>query len=469
MSVMNRITSGIERWIAPAANKIANQKYIKVIQSTFLTLIPFFTIGSFALIIISPPVDFTTLDPGFGRSFFQGWQAVADFTYPALNVIYATTIGAISVYVAGGLAFYLARHHKMTTFIPVALALATFLIMVGLNEEEAIASQYFSGTGLFTAIVSGIAAFELYRFLYDKRVGRIELSGNGVPPALSESLASLVPITIVLVAAGAVAAVTEWLSGAPFPDLISILMAPVIDGVDTIWAVVILALIVMILWWFGIHDTVVTGPLSPFFLSNLAANSAAFAAGTAAVALPFVLTEPFWWTFMAIGGSGATLGLAFLAVWSRSKHIKTVGRLSAVPALFNINEPLIFGLPLMYNPTLFFPFVFVMPINGGIVYALMESGFISRTFADGGWNMPSPVGALLSTLDWKAALIVVGLILLDVLIYYPFFKVYEKQKVAEEKADDDPAPANPADAAELANEAPDAAAPTAPTAGTTTA
>lgn len=442
MSVMTRITTAIERRVAPAANMIAGQKHVQVIQSSFLTLIPFFTIGSFALIIISPAADFSKLDAGFGRSFFEGWQSMATFLTPTLGPIYTITIGSISLYVVAGLAFYLGRHHKMQTFIPVAIAIAAFLLMVGTDADWMLNTQYFAGTGLFTAIIVTIAVFELYRFLYSRRVGRIELSGSGVPPALTESLASLVPILIILVVFSTISSVTQWLTGAPFPELVTIVLAPLVSSVDTVWAVLLLSVLVMVLWWFGIHDTVITGPLSPFLLSNLTANTTAFAAGTAAVALPFVFTSPFWWTFMAIGGSGATLGLAFLALRSKSKHIRTVGRLSAVPALFNINEPLIFGLPLMYNPVLFFPFVFTMAINGIVTFGLMDLGFIARTMADPGWNMIAPIGALISTLDIKAMLLVLGLIVLDALIYLPFFKVFERQKLAEEHSE--------ADAAQLA-------------------
>lgn len=135
---------------------------------------------------------------------------------------------------------------------------------------------------------------------------------------------------------------------------------------------------------------------------------------------------------MAIGGSGATLGLAFLAATSKSKQIKTIGRLSLIPSLFNINEPLIFGLPLMYNPTMMIPFVLVMPLNAVITYLAMDFGLVARTFADASWNMISPIGALINTMDVKAALLVLLLIVLDLVIYFPFFKVYEKQKLKEE-------------------------------------
>lgn len=210
-------------------------------------------------------------------------------------------------------------------------------------------------------------------------------------------------------------------------------MTPLVTAVDNVWGVIILAIIVMVFWWFGIHDSVITSALDPFFYNNLGANAAAFAAGTAAVALPHVVTAPFWWNFMAIGGSGATLGLAFLALTSKSKQLKTIGKLAFIPSLFNINEPLIFGLPLMYNPIMMIPFIIVMPLNGLITYLAMSSGIVARTFAYASWNMFSPIAALIDTMDIKAVLLIVVLIIVDILIYLPFFKAFEKEKLAEEQ------------------------------------
>jgi PTS system cellobiose-specific IIC component len=239
---------------------------------------------------------------------------------------------------------------------------------------------------------------------------------------------------IIFVLFGAVAQIIMAITGAPMPELITLIMSPLLGLVDSIGGIIFLAVLVMILWWFGIHDSVITGPLDVFLMSNYSANMTAFAAGTAAAALPYVVTEPFWWTFMTIGGSGATLALAVLAATSKSKQIKTVGRLGLIPALFNINEPLIFGLPIMYNPTLLIPFIVAMPLNGVITYICMSVGLVSKTFSYGGWNMPAPISAFIATLDVRAVILTLALIVIDALIYLPFFKVYEKQKLAEEAA-----------------------------------
>src|SRR5699024_532526 len=135
---------------------------------------------------------------------------------------------------------------------------------------------------------------------------------------------------------------------------------------------------------------------------------------------------------MILGGAGATIGLNILMLRSKSKQLKTLGRLAIVPSIFNINEPIIFGTPLVLNPVLAIPFVLVQVVNGTLSYLMMSFGILGKTFSYVPWTTPGPIGAMLSTLDYKAFFWVLLLIVLDTLIWYPFFKAYEKQLIQEE-------------------------------------
>lgn len=431
---MEKLMNYIEKNIAPVANRLGRNKYIVALQNSFFALVPFITVGSLALVLICPPADYTTMDPGLARTLMQGWQAFADFTGPTFNFINMVIMSLLSVWTSAGMGLNLAKHYKMSPNVPILVTTMSFLIWATMNPEGGLIFTYMDGTGLFVALVASILSFELYRILTEKKIGHIDLSGVGVPPALSESLGNLVPIVLIFLFFGVTGQIVMSITGSPLPLLMTLLMSPALGLVNSIAGIIFLAVLVMVLWWFGIHDSVITEPMGVFLTSNYSANMTAFAAGTAAVSLPFIVTKPFWWSFMTIGGSGATLGLAFLALTSKSKQIKTVGRLGIIPAIFNINEPLIFGLPIMYNPTLFIPFVLAMPLNGVITYICMDMGIVAKTFSYGGWNMPAPIAALIATLDVKAVLLVIALIVIDALIYLPFFKVYEKQKLAEEAA-----------------------------------
>ena len=172
--------------------------------------------------------------------------------------------------------------------------------------------------------------------------------------------------------------------------------------------------------------------MAPFWLVNLGLNQDALAAG---VELPATFIEPFWSFFITLGGSGATFALILLYLRSKSVHLRSIGKLCAIPTLFNINEPVIFGSPIVMNPVLFIPFVGTPMINATIAYLAVQTDLISKTISLVPWTAPAPIGAAWGAgWDMSNSLLVVGLILLDLIIYYPFFKIYEKQLVAEENS-----------------------------------
>lgn len=433
---MDKIIAFIGKRIAPVANGLAKNRYIRAIQSTFMTLIPFFTIGSLSLILVSPPVDYTQMDAGFGRTFFQGWQALADCGTPIFGAVNQFSMGIMGLWAVIGISHFLSKQYEMDSFLPTFLGTACWFITSAFSADGEFITDHFDSTGLFAAILVAILSVEFYRFLSEKRVGTISIPGTGVPPAILDAFANLMPAGIVLLCAGVLSRVVITLAGVTLPEIISVIMSPVVGIANTSGGIFVLGTLVMLFWWFGIHDSVITSPLDVILYAGLDANMAAHIAGTASTALPSVLTPAFWWTFMAIGGSGATLSVAILCLVSKSKQIKTVGKIGIVPALFNINEPIIFGLPMMYNPIMFIPFVFVMPINGLLTYVAMTMGLIGHSWAYGGWNMFAPIGALLSNMEIGSLVFCVALIAIDMLLYLPFFKAYEAQKIAEETADE---------------------------------
>ncbi|ERI04107.1 PTS transporter subunit EIIC [Atopobium sp. oral taxon 810] len=430
---MEKFTEWVETHLAPVANKMSRNRYIQAIQNAFLTLIPFITIGCFALIIVSPTTDPTTMDPGLMRTFMEGWTAVAGALDPFLGSgVHNLTVGCLALWVSIGIGYYLGKSYGYETLLPAALSGASFLIYSANPGDWTIDTTYFGSTGLFAAIISSFFTVEFYRNLEQRKVGHIELAGAGVPPALSDSFAGLIPVGIVLVINSIISYALRALTGSPLPALMTLVMSPLVALASSPVGIIVLAFVVALLWWFGIHDSVITSPLDVILYANLGANMAAFASGTSQYALPFIVDESFWWIFLTIGGSGATLALAILCFFSKSKQIKTVGELAIIPAFFNINEPIIFGLPLMYNPTMLIPFVCVMPINALVTYLAMTFGLISHCVAYPGWNLPAPIGAFLATMDIKALFFMIALIALDGLLYFPFFKAYEKKKLEEE-------------------------------------
>jgi len=189
-------------------------------------------------------------------------------------------------------------------------------------------------------------------------------------------------------------------------------------------------LISQVMWLIGIHGTILVRSLvGPIAMTNVMANAAAKVAGEAE---PFIFTDPLWTFYILIGGSGATLALALLLLRSKSAHLKAVGRVGIIPGLFNINEPILFGTPMILNPVMAIPFVFTPVINTFIAYYVTNLGWVGKAYLLPPWTSPAIIGAPLSTMDWHSAILVIVLFVIDLFIYYPFFKIYETQLLEAE-------------------------------------
>ena len=193
---------------------------------------------------------------------------------------------------------------------------------------------------------------------------------------------------------------------------------------------------IMAFWTMGIHGHAILGPvIRPIWDMAIAENMDAFAAGVSASQLPNIFTEQFQQWFVIIGGSGATLALVIMFLRSKSKFLKSLGKLSIVPGLFNINEPIIFGAPIVMNPILAIPFILAPVVMGIVAYFATVTDLVPMMMARLPFSIPSPIGAVMST-NWSlaaGALTIINFII-SYIIYYPFFKIFEKQQLEKELA-----------------------------------
>jgi PTS system cellobiose-specific IIC component len=173
--------------------------------------------------------------------------------------------------------------------------------------------------------------------------------------------------------------------------------------------------------------------MSPVWLSLAQQNAAAKAAG---LAIPNVICNQLWDVYGLIGGSGATFALAFmLLLLSKSKQLKVLGKSAIGPSFFNINEPILFGMPIVMNPLLMIPFIFAPLISATVAYFVIDAGLVDKMFAIAPWTTPPIINAFLDTGDIKAAILQIGCFLLTGLVYYPFFRMWDKAKLTEEKTE----------------------------------
>lgn len=432
----NKFMGWIEAKLLPLANKVQRNKYLQVIQAAFMTCMPIMLVGSIVIILTRPWADYTAMTPSdFGYVFFYGWQTFIDNFGAPLLVLRSMTLYSLSLWITVAISYHLAVRYKLDAIItPIVVLLQFFVLSTTKTADGGLSNDWWGGEGLFAAIVIGILVTELYRFFVEKKIGIIQMP-EMVPPALKKSFASIFPVIFTTAICSVISIIFQCGFKIVFPAAILALFHPFVLAIDNVFGLAISSVLSQIVWWFGIHNTAVTSMLEPLMYANLATNSSAYAAGTAATALPTIWTESLWWNFMVTGGSGATLAAAFLLLRSKSKQIKTVGKLAVIPALFNINEPIIFGLPIVLNPLFLIPFICAQTINGVATYLCMDFGLVNRTFVYPGWNIPTPIAQFLATMDWRAVVLALVLLVVDGLIYYPFLKVWEHQKLEEENTE----------------------------------
>lgn len=215
------------------------------------------------------------------------------------------------------------------------------------------------------------------------------------------------------------------------PELVMKIFEPLLHVSDSLPSIIILLLIIHILWFAGLHGTnIVDAIVKAITLSNLAINQAALQAGEPVTK---IFAGGFFDSYVFMGGVGTTLGLAIAMVRSKNEHIKSIGKLSIVPAVFNINEPIMFGAPVVMNPVLMIPFIALPIINATIAWIFTKINIIGHIVSLVPWTTPGPLAALLATnLNVGSMILSLVLIFTSYLIYVPFLKAYEISLEKEE-------------------------------------
>jgi PTS system cellobiose-specific IIC component len=417
----------IEQKIAPIAGSVGSQRHVGAIRDGFIGAMPFMIVGSFLLVFAFPPFS-----PDTTFALGQWWLDLSKTYFNQIMTPFNMSMGIMSCYIASGIAYNLAQSYKLDSFPTAMLSLMTFLMIAAPMEAGKLSGAYLGGTGIFTAIIVGIYVTELTRFLKERNIG-IKMPEQ-VPPKIRQSFNLLVPALVVILTIYPVNLLLQGQFDMLMPEAIMAAFKPLVSASDTLPAILFAVFLAHTLWFAGIHGaTIVSGIMAPFWLVNLGMNQEALAAGQA---LPSVFMEPFWSFFIVLGGSGATFALVLLYLRSKSIHLRSIGKIGVVPALFNINEPVIFGSPIVMNPILFLPFVGIPMVNATIAYSAAKLDLVGKVISLVPWTAPAPIGAAWGA-GWQMSngILVVALIGLDLMLYYPFFKIYEKQLVAQEEAE----------------------------------
>ncbi|WP_265455564.1 PTS sugar transporter subunit IIC [Enterococcus sp. HY326] len=414
------------------ANKINNLRYIMVIKNAFSALIPVIITGAFGTLFSA-----MVFDAENGLAQINALRFLEQLK-PIASAVSYVTLSFLTIYAVFLIGIELAKLNKINGVFPGILAVMSYLSVnpttyelvnndTTVLVENVLAKQYTDTKGLFLGMFVAIISVELYSWL-GKREGLKIKMPDTVPSNVSASFSALFPTIITVAVIASAGFAIKAITGQYAYDIIyNIVQRPLESVVQGLPGILILMLVAQVFWVIGIHGNQMVKPIrEPLLLAAIAVNTEAFQAGKE---IPNIITMPFWDMYMSMGGSGVTIGLlvAILLVGKRD-DMREITKLSLAPGIFNINEPVIFGMPIMLNPILAIPFIITPLVTGTIGYFATSLGFAAKAVVMVPWPMPPIVNAYLATAGDIGAVITQAVcIVVAILIYLPFVKISNKE------------------------------------------
>lgn len=419
------------------ATKINSYKYIIAIKNAFTALIPVIITGAFATLFSNMVFDSTNgLAQIDALAFLEELKPISQaINYATMNML---TISAVFL-----IGLEIGNLNKENGYFPGLLAVISYITVnpttleLLVNDkmqvvENVLSRNYTDTKGLFLGMFIAIASVELFTWLGRQDKLNIKMP-DSVPPNVSRSFSALIPtiLTITIIASAGFAIFR--ITGMYLYDIIyTIVQAPLESVMQGLPGVLILMFVAQFFWVIGIHGNQMIKPIrEPLLLASIAVNTDAFNAGKE---IPNIINMPFWDMYMNIGGSGVTIGLLFaIFIVGKRDDMKEIAKLSMGPSIFNINEPVIFGMPIMLNPILAIPFIVTPLVTGVIGYVATYIGFAGKAVVMIPWTTPPFISAYLATAGSLGAVVTQLIcIIVSTLIYLPFVKISNSRQLVEE-------------------------------------
>lgn len=398
--------------------------YLDSISKGLMGTLPITMIGSIALLLAVLPI--------------QAWKdfITAIGVAPYLLAASTLTTSCLSIY-ASFLIGYRLAHHLQVDEIPGGLiSLFAFFIATPLTDG-ALTMSYMGAKGLFTALIASLLAARLYAALMKCDKLKIKMPPS-VPGMIATTFSTMIPAILVGLIFIGIAVVFSYTLWGSFAEMIySLVATPLMNVGGSIWSLVAIVLVQMILWFFGIHGSLVVGTvINAVYMPMALENMELYAAGTPAGELPHILGNTFYSLYAGIGGAGGTLSLLIVMfLFAKAKQNKELAKLAGIPGIFVINEPIVFGYPLILNPVMAIPFILTPIVQLLIPYFVTAIGLIPPlTGVQVPFGLPVIVNGFMAG-GWTAALMQIIDIAVGCLIWFPFFKISDAQMYKEEKGE----------------------------------
>lgn len=423
---MKEFMRWMEEKFVPVAGRIGSQRHLAAIRDGFVGIMPIVLAGSFAVLL---------------NNTLGNWiPALGKILGPINGNVWWGTLAMLGLLVTFSVGYNLAKSYNEDGLSAGLVSVASFIITLPQAHGNAgwgyIHWGFLDARGIFTGLIVAIIATEIFVKLTKK--GLIIKMPDTVPPAVGKAFASVFPGFIAVFVFGTLALIITKVGLGSLYDLVfNLIQKPLMGITQGMAAVILIPILMNILWFFGVHGANIFEPImQSVYLPALTENYNAVMAGGEA---PHLITKAFFDSFVHLGGSGATLALliAVFIVVKKRKEYKEVAKLSFPLGIFQINESVMYGLPIVLNPILFIPFLLVPGVLALIAYLATASGIIPPTYVQIPWITPVGIGAFLATGakgfgSIMAALISILNLAIATLIYLPFVRLAEKQAVERE-------------------------------------
>lgn len=421
-NIVKKFTEWLEKYLTPVAAKLQQNKYLGAISKGLMMTMPILIIGSLGSIFLNLQIN------SYQVFIEQSGLNVV------LNSIVDLTTNLLAIYAVFTIAYTFAKSEGINNAIPAGIiSLLCFLVVTPLSAFEinermttVLPFSWLGPKGLFTAMIVALITAKIYSVFIKKDI--VIKMPESVPPFVANSFTGIIPgIVAVFIFAVVSFSFGKTEYGTLHQLVYSLIQYPLSGLGTTLSAVIIIYILEGLCWFCGVHAIAVASVVMPIWMAAGAENLA----GTASN----IVTWGWVNAFAGVGGAGATLGLVLLFIWlGKSAKNKAIGKLGIVPSLFNINEPVVFGVPCVLNAYLVIPFVLAPVICLIIAYALTVVGFMP---INNGISVPGGTPLVLSGFlicGWQGALVQLLFFPICMLIYYPFFKIYDKKCYEEELA-----------------------------------
>lgn len=425
------MSSFLNEKVVPKLMAFINTKAMQALKDGLLYSMPMMIIGAIFLLIANFPI------PAFTQ-----WLADCGIT-PVLNQAYGSTFNMMALIASIGIAYTYVKNDGYQGLPAGVISMCCYLILQPQQivteageTADVIFKTWTAGQGMIGALLMGLIVGWIYTIFMEKDI-TIKMPA-GVPEGVSQAFVALIPGAVIIIGVTVIYAIFTIGAGTtPMEWIYKIIQTPLQGMTDSIGGVIGMGFLIPFLWFFGVHgSTIVGGIMGPVLSSNSAANQAILDAGKELTVANggHIVTQQFLDQFMTVTGAGLTIGLVmYLFFFAKSAQLREIGKLGIAPAFFNINEPVLFGLPVVLNPLLAVPFMLMPVISGLIQYAALYTG-ICPLYAGVivPWTTPPIIsGFLIGGL--RTAILQLLILALSFFVYLPFIRVVDKQYVAQEK------------------------------------